>query len=72
MLSDCVNVLEFCDTGDELEVDFRNGFFINHTRDIRREYPPLPDGLLEIVALGGNSGWLKKWWADQHPGENHA
>jgi 3-isopropylmalate/(R)-2-methylmalate dehydratase small subunit len=60
VMSDCVNVLE-------LEVDFRNGFFINHTRDIRREYPPLPDGLLEIVALGGNTGWLKKWWADQHP-----
>ena len=65
VLSDCANVLEFCDMGDELEVDFRNGFFINHTRDIRREYPPLPDSLMEIVALGGNAGWLRQWHAQQ-------
>ena len=66
VMSDCASVLDICDTGDELEVDFRNGFFINHTRDIRREYPPIPDGLLEVVALGGNTGWLKKWWSDQN------
>jgi 3-isopropylmalate/(R)-2-methylmalate dehydratase small subunit len=64
-LSDCVNVLAFCETGDDLEVDFRDGFFINHTRDIRREYPPLPAGLLELVALGGNTGWLGAWWQSQ-------
>jgi hypothetical protein len=28
---------------------------------VRREYPPLPDTLLELVALGGNVGWLKHW-----------
>ncbi len=65
VMSDCANVLDICDTGDELEVDFRNGFFINHTRNVRREYPPIPDGLLEVVALGGNTGWLKKWWSNQ-------
>ena len=65
VISDCVNVLEYCESGDELEVDFRNGFFINHTRDIRREYPPIPDGLLELVALGGNAGWLGEWWKTQ-------
>jgi 3-isopropylmalate/(R)-2-methylmalate dehydratase small subunit len=65
VMSDCVNVLDICESGDELEVDFRNGFFINHTSGGRREYPPIPDGLLEIVALGGNTGWLRKWWADQ-------
>ncbi len=65
VMSDCANVLDICDNGDELEVDFRNGFFINHTRGIRREYPPIPDGLQEIVALGGNTGWLRKWRMDQ-------
>ena len=65
VLTDCVNATEFCDTGDELEVDFRDGYFINHTRDIRREYPPIPDGLLELVQLGGTSGWLSQWWASQ-------
>ena len=42
-------------------MDFRDGYFINHTRDIRREYPPIPDPLLELVELGGNAGWLKAW-----------
>jgi hypothetical protein len=39
-------------------VDFDSGMFINHTRGTRREYPPLADSLKEIVALGGNTGWL--------------
>ena len=65
VLTDCFNATELCDTGDELEVDFQTGQFINHTRDIRKEYPPLPDALQEIVALGGNAGWLKRWWQQQ-------
>ncbi len=61
VMTDCVNATDICATGDELEVDFRNGFFINHTRDIRREYPPVPDALQELIELGGNAGWLKQW-----------
>ena len=61
VMTDCVNVTELSETGDDLEVDFRDGFFVNHTRDIRREYPPLPENLLELVALGGNTGWLRHW-----------
>lgn len=30
-------------------------------RGAKREYPPLPDALREIVEVGGNSGWLKRW-----------
>jgi 3-isopropylmalate/(R)-2-methylmalate dehydratase small subunit len=62
VMTDCANVGDICTAGDELEVDFQNGYFINHTRDIRREYPPVPDSLQEIVALGGNTGWLQRWW----------
>ena len=65
VLTDCFNAGEMCDSGDELEVDFRSGFFINHTRGITREYPPLPDTLRDIVEVGGNTGWLKRWWAQQ-------
>ena len=65
VMTDCVNVTEMCDTGDDLEVDFQNGFFINHTRGITREYPPIPDTLQKIIAVGGNTGWLKEWWAEQ-------
>jgi 3-isopropylmalate/(R)-2-methylmalate dehydratase small subunit len=71
-MSDCVNVLEMCETGDELEVDFRDGFFVNRTRNIQREYPPVPDNLLELIELGGNTGWLKQWWAAQHDGRARA
>jgi 3-isopropylmalate/(R)-2-methylmalate dehydratase small subunit len=63
VMTDCANASDICASGDELEVDFRNGWFINHTRNIRREYPPLPESLQDIVALGGNRGWLKQWWA---------
>src|SRR4029079_19665263 len=66
VMTDCVNVTEMCDTGDELEVDFRNGFFVNHTRNIQREYPPVPETLLELIELGGNAGWLRQWWQKQN------
>jgi 3-isopropylmalate/(R)-2-methylmalate dehydratase small subunit len=62
VLTDCVNVSEMCDMGDQLEVDFQNGFFINRTRGITRESPPMPDALRDIVEVGGNTGWLKRWW----------
>jgi len=65
VMTDCVAATDMCDTGDELEVDFRNGFFINHTRNITREYPPVPDALQDIVELGGNAGWLKQWWKNK-------
>jgi 3-isopropylmalate/(R)-2-methylmalate dehydratase small subunit len=66
VLTDCPAVTEICDTGDELEVDYRNGFFINRTRNITREYPPMADALMDIVELGGNAGWLKRWWQQQN------
>lgn len=62
VMTDCADVTELCKTGDELEVDFRSGLFINHTRNVSREYPPIPDTLREIVELGGNTGWLRRWW----------
>lgn len=65
VLTDCPAVTDICESGDELEVDFRNGFFVNRTRGISREYPPMPETLMEIVELGGNSGWLKRWWQQQ-------
>ena len=63
VLTGCENVTAFCETGDELEVNFQNGQFVNHTRGIRKEFPSLPEALQEIIALGGNTGWLKSWWA---------
>ena len=68
VMTDCVNATEMCETGDELEVDFRSGLFINRTRDIRREYPPIPDRLLSLIELGGNAGWLAQWWKERQAG----
>jgi 3-isopropylmalate/(R)-2-methylmalate dehydratase small subunit len=65
VMTDCFNITELCESGDELEVDFRSGLFFNRTRDIRKEYPPLPDALQDIIAVGGNTGWLKRWWQEQ-------
>jgi hypothetical protein len=25
----------------------------------------VPDTLLELIELGGNTGWLKQWWRSQ-------
>ena len=61
-LTDCVGVTDCCETGEELEVDFGTGLFVNHTRGVTREYPALPDTLRDLVRLGGTSGWLKQWW----------
>jgi len=68
VMTDCANATEMCETGDELEVDFRNGLFLNHTRNIRREYPPVPERLHELIELGGNAGWLSQWWKTQQAG----
>jgi 3-isopropylmalate/(R)-2-methylmalate dehydratase small subunit len=67
-MTDCPAVEDICDTGDELEVDFRSGFFINHTRGISREYPGIPESLQDIVRLGGNAGWLREWWSQRQQG----
>src|SRR5580765_1779957 len=61
VMTDCASVTQICENGDELEIDFRDGYVINHTRGIQREYPPIPDTLLELIALGGNAGWLRQW-----------
>ena len=62
VLSGCIGVLEACATGDDLEVDFRAGRFVNHTRGVELAVPPVPEGLREIVELGGTNNWLKRWW----------
>ncbi len=63
VLAGCDDVTAACRTGDELEVDFEQGRFINQTQGIERRYPPVPAALREIVAIGGTSAWLEAWWA---------
>jgi 3-isopropylmalate/(R)-2-methylmalate dehydratase small subunit len=66
VLSGCAGVLEACATGDDLEVDFRAGRFVNHTRGMELAVPPIPEGLREIVELGGTNNWLRRWWQERN------
>jgi len=56
VLRGCPGVTGLCETGDDLEVDFVEGMFFNHTRAASREFPPLPAPLRNLVRLGGNGG----------------
>ena len=52
-LTNCAGITELVETGDDIEADFKNGLFINHTRGLSREFPPLEAQLLDIIAIGG-------------------
>lgn len=45
--------------GDELEVDFALGIFKNLTKGNEVHTEPLPNFLLEIIGMGGESAWLE-------------
>jgi 3-isopropylmalate/(R)-2-methylmalate dehydratase small subunit len=63
VLNHCSGVLDACETGEDIEVDFLNGIFINHDRDgLKLSLTPVPEVLRDLIALGGNEGWLREWW----------
>ena len=72
VLKGCPGVPQMCETGDDLEVDYASGRFINHTRGVTRDFPPLPEALRDLVRLGGNGGWLRDWRLRQQAGEGGA
>jgi 3-isopropylmalate/(R)-2-methylmalate dehydratase small subunit len=65
VFDECPDVTKIVEDGDEIEVDFSSGLFMNHTQKIEKTYPPIPKALHEFVELGGSKGWLQKWWADK-------
>jgi hypothetical protein len=46
-----------------------SGDFVNHTTGVSRQFAPLPDGLRDMVALGGTTGVLRKWWEERKAAE---
>lgn len=64
-MNGCTGALELAHEGDDLEVDFETGLFVNHTCGSRHQFKPLPARALDIVRLGGTQGVLKDWWAKQ-------
>ena len=65
LMAECKDVTGCAESGDDLDVDFRTGKFINRTRGIEREFPPVPEGLRETIELGGTEGVIKAWWEKQ-------
>lgn len=72
VLTDCAGVLEACATGEDIEVDFATGAFTNHSSGMSLQLPPVPEGLREIVAVGGTNNWLRHWWAKRARPSAHA
>jgi 3-isopropylmalate/(R)-2-methylmalate dehydratase small subunit len=52
-LTNCAEVTALVETGDEIEVDFQRGRFVNHARGVSRDFQPLEAQLLDIIAIGG-------------------
>lgn len=65
VLSPCAGISALCETGDDVEADFKSGVFVNHTRKVEHAFPPIPEGLLDLVEKGGNIPWLADWWTAQ-------
>lgn len=65
VLTNALSVSTSCASGDDLEVNFETGRFINHTQNTTQNLPPIPDSLREIVRIGGTKNWLKQWWEIQ-------
>ena len=53
ILPACPKVSGMARTGDRLRVDFRTGSFQNLTHGTTTQFEPLPESLLETIALGG-------------------
>lgn len=51
-ITKCWGVPDQCETGDDLRVDFAKGTFENLTRGTRVQYEPIPNVLLEKIAIG--------------------
>lgn len=62
VLSPCPGITTLCDTGEDIAIDFLTGVFTNHTRGTTTTFAPVPEALRELIAQGGNAGWLEQWW----------
>ncbi len=52
-IAECPEAAEQARTGDQLEVDFREGTVRNHTRETEYSFPPFSGQLQRIIDAGG-------------------
>ncbi|CAN5336206.1 3-isopropylmalate dehydratase small subunit [soil metagenome] len=62
VLNRCPGVLDLCESGHELEVDFSTGRFSNLTLATEATFAPIPPALHDLILHAGTSGWLANWW----------
>ncbi len=60
----CKEVTRLTEDGDEIEMDFASGKFLNHTRGIEHEFPSIEPQLLSIMIGGGMHEMLRRWKAE--------
>ena len=68
VLTDCTGVTAKAETDDDIEVDFATGEFTNHTQELSARFPCVPEALRDLIAYGGNTGWLRHWWETEQAG----
>jgi 3-isopropylmalate/(R)-2-methylmalate dehydratase small subunit len=61
-LADCEGVAGLANDGDRVEANFFTGEFTNLTAGKTTHFAPMPDALRDIVAQGGSTEVLRKWW----------
>jgi hypothetical protein len=59
-MTKCEGVVDECETGDLLRVNFETGLFENLTRKTSKQYVPLDASLLETIAQGGWQPTIEK------------
>lgn len=52
---------DLIDAGDELELDVKNGFVKNLTKNTKIEFAPLPDVMIKLLSDGGLVEHVKKY-----------
>ena len=63
-MTDCEGVSGMFEDGDDVAADFATGIVTNVSRNEQREYRPLDESLRAIVASGGSTGMLSRWWRE--------
>lgn len=65
----CPGIVEFVSKGDRIEVDTVAGRVRNQASGQTLSFPPLPVFLREMVELGGEKPYLRKWLERQRAGQ---
>ena len=66
----CPGIVKFVSKGDRIEVDTVAGRVRNQASGRTLSFPPLPVFLREMVELGGEKPYLRKWLERQRAGQS--